>query len=249
MTPKSVHCLQKLPSSIAVPRPLSSRRPSKGTASEKAAKAATSHQQKKLNEKELREFRTRFGIPISDEEVVNTPFIGRPATVRRSGICENGAKHWAENCPDAPSAQHPPGNSRPCKSFRIPEGNRSHRGFHHDGLCADARDPPAETRASATISFRSSPMSPAPSAWTPSSGSRSTLRSQLYEPVDRESLLFYREIANGQILEKESQRREQCPPYCRRNRIRESRRQHDSVLHLLFDVRFSAYRRSGMGCG
>ncbi len=37
-----------------------------------------SHQQKKLNEKELREFRARFNIPISDEEIVNTPFY-RPA--------------------------------------------------------------------------------------------------------------------------------------------------------------------------
>src|SRR5258708_1737131 len=36
------------------------------------------HQQKKLNEKELREFRERFGIPISDENVVETPFY-RPA--------------------------------------------------------------------------------------------------------------------------------------------------------------------------
>jgi pyruvate dehydrogenase E1 component len=36
------------------------------------------HQQKKLNEKELREFRDRFGIPISDEEVVNTPFYRPP---------------------------------------------------------------------------------------------------------------------------------------------------------------------------
>lgn len=33
-----------------------------------------SHQQKKLNEEELREFRTRFGIPISDEEVSQAPF-------------------------------------------------------------------------------------------------------------------------------------------------------------------------------
>jgi pyruvate dehydrogenase E1 component len=38
-----------------------------------------SHQQKKLNEKELREFRARFGIPISDEDVVNTPFYKPPA--------------------------------------------------------------------------------------------------------------------------------------------------------------------------
>src|SRR5439155_13524869 len=36
------------------------------------------HQQKKLNEKELREFRERFGIPISDEEIAQTPFFRPP---------------------------------------------------------------------------------------------------------------------------------------------------------------------------
>jgi len=36
------------------------------------------HQQKKLGEKELREFRSRFGIPISDDEVSKAPFY-RPA--------------------------------------------------------------------------------------------------------------------------------------------------------------------------
>ena len=33
-----------------------------------------SHQQKKLNEDELREFRTRFGIPIDDDDVARAPF-------------------------------------------------------------------------------------------------------------------------------------------------------------------------------
>ena len=32
------------------------------------------HQQKKMNEEELREFRARFGIPISDEEIADAPF-------------------------------------------------------------------------------------------------------------------------------------------------------------------------------
>jgi pyruvate dehydrogenase E1 component len=32
------------------------------------------HQQKKLNEQELREFRTRFSIPISDDDVAKAPF-------------------------------------------------------------------------------------------------------------------------------------------------------------------------------
>ena len=36
------------------------------------------HQQKKLNHEELRRFRTRFGIPISDEDVTHAPFY-RPA--------------------------------------------------------------------------------------------------------------------------------------------------------------------------
>jgi pyruvate dehydrogenase E1 component len=36
------------------------------------------HQQKKLNERELREFRSRFDIPLADEEVVETPFYRPP---------------------------------------------------------------------------------------------------------------------------------------------------------------------------
>src|SRR5580692_7640260 len=36
------------------------------------------HQQKKMNEDELRAFRTRFGIPVSDADIHNTPFY-RPA--------------------------------------------------------------------------------------------------------------------------------------------------------------------------
>jgi pyruvate dehydrogenase E1 component len=36
------------------------------------------HQQKKLNEDEIRTFRSRFGIPISDDEIKDTPFY-RPA--------------------------------------------------------------------------------------------------------------------------------------------------------------------------
>ena len=36
------------------------------------------HNQKKLNEEELREFRSRFGIPISDERVADAPFYRPP---------------------------------------------------------------------------------------------------------------------------------------------------------------------------
>jgi pyruvate dehydrogenase E1 component len=37
-----------------------------------------SHQQKKMNEKELREFRARFNIPISDDEIADMPFYKPP---------------------------------------------------------------------------------------------------------------------------------------------------------------------------
>ena len=33
------------------------------------------HSQKKMGEEALREFRTRFGLPISDEEIDSVPFI------------------------------------------------------------------------------------------------------------------------------------------------------------------------------
>src|SRR4029077_17751676 len=38
----------------------------------------STHQEKKRNAEELREFRSRFGIPISDDDVADTPFY-RPA--------------------------------------------------------------------------------------------------------------------------------------------------------------------------
>src|SRR5207302_4252298 len=40
------------------------------------------HQQKKLNEDELREFRSRFGIAISDEDVAQAPFYRPPEDSR-----------------------------------------------------------------------------------------------------------------------------------------------------------------------
>src|SRR4029077_7127464 len=42
------------------------------------------HQQKKLNEEELREFRSRFGIPVSDEQLAETPFYRPPDDSRET---------------------------------------------------------------------------------------------------------------------------------------------------------------------
>jgi hypothetical protein len=50
------------------------------------------HQQKKLNEEELRYFRSRFGIPIPDAiRSKRRPFTARPRIARRCSICMSAA--------------------------------------------------------------------------------------------------------------------------------------------------------------
>jgi pyruvate dehydrogenase E1 component len=56
------------------------------------------HQQKKLNEDELQAFRTRFGIPIGDEEVAKAPFYRPPTTAPKSPTCSSGASSSVASC-------------------------------------------------------------------------------------------------------------------------------------------------------
>ena len=92
------------------------------------------HQQKKMNEADLRSFRTRFGIPISDEQIAEAPFY-RPAE-------------------DSPELQYirerrkalggpVPQRSRPRRAVEGPargrlrgvlQGHRRPQGVHHDGV-------------------------------------------------------------------------------------------------------------------
>ncbi len=61
-------------------------------------------------------------------------------------------------------------------------------------------------------------------------------------------LLYYREAKDGQILEEGHHRsRLDVVVHRRRHRLRDARRQHDSVLHLLLDVRLPADRRLDLG--
>ena len=72
---------------------------------------------------------------------------------------------------------------------------------------------------------------------------------QLYEPVDMDTLLYYKESTDGQILEEGHQRgRLARLVHRRRHRLFDPRRQHDPVFHLLLDVRVPARRRSHLGC-
>ena len=71
---------------------------------------------------------------------------------------------------------------------------------------------------------------------------------QLYEPVDMDTLLYYKESTDGQILEEGINEAGLARlVHRRRHGVFDARRQHDPVLHLLFDVRLPARRRPHLG--
>jgi pyruvate dehydrogenase E1 component len=160
------------------------------------------HQQKKLNEDELREFRTRFGIPISDEEIANAPFY-RPRE-------ESPMLKYLHDRREKLGGYVPNRTSK--STFLNPPSEKLFEEFYQgtDGrevsttmvfvriLSKLLRDPdmgklivpivPDEARTFGMEAlFRQSGI-------YAHSG-------QLYEPVDSDSLLFYKEATDGQILE------------------------------------------------
>ena len=163
------------------------------------------HQQKKLNERELRVFRSRFDIPISDEDVAEAPFYRPPD--------------------DSPETAVPP--RAPRGAGRLHAGTRSVRPSRIQRSAARtvqefARRASGDREVSTTMAFvgvltrllkrqgdrqarscRSFPTKRAPSAWRRCSASSASTRQQgqLYEPVDADMLLYYKEAKDGQILE------------------------------------------------
>jgi pyruvate dehydrogenase E1 component len=160
------------------------------------------HQQKKLNEKELREFKERFGIPISDEEIVDTPFF-RPAddSPEMKYLLER-RKALGGFLPERKVTAPP---------LKVP-GDALYQEFHKGSgplkvattmafvriLTKLLRDPgigrnivpiiPDEART-----FGMDALFRQIGIYSP--------KGQLYEPVDIESFLYYQESKDGQILE------------------------------------------------
>jgi pyruvate dehydrogenase E1 component len=160
------------------------------------------HQQKKLNEDELRIFRSRFGIPIADEELQNAPF-HRPADDSPEiRYMQERRKQLGGYLPE-----------RKVRSQPIAPVAESHFEEFHKGtdgrevsttmvfvrlLSKLLRDPeigklivpiiPDEARTFGMEAlFRQV-------------GIYSSV-GQLYEPVDMDTLLYYKEAKDGQILE------------------------------------------------
>src|SRR6266566_4685742 len=161
------------------------------------------HQQKKLNEEELRMFRSRFGIPIPDEELHQAPFY-RPADdspevrylqERRKQL---GGGYLPERKVRAKPIQ-PPAESHFEEFYKGTDGREVSTTMVFVRLLSKLlRDPeigklivpiiPDEARTFGMEAlFRQV-------------GIYSSV-GQLYEPVDMDTLLYYKEAKDGQILE------------------------------------------------
>jgi pyruvate dehydrogenase E1 component len=160
------------------------------------------HQQKKMNEKELREFRDRFDIPISDEEIADAPFYRPPLGSEEAEYLLKQRKSLGGFLP-ARKVKAPP--------LEIPSLNQ-----FSEFLGGSEQNEISSTMAfvrllgkllrNKTIGRHIVPIIPDEARTFGMDPLFREVgiyahRGQLYEPVDRKTLLYYHETKDGQILE------------------------------------------------
>jgi pyruvate dehydrogenase E1 component len=160
------------------------------------------HQQKKLNEKELREFRTRFGIPIDDDAIADAPFYRPPENSPEMKYLRERRKSLGGSLPKRQVNLTPLPMPKP-EMFQ--EFNKGSGRFEVSTTMAFVklltnllRDPQIGSRIVPIIpdearTFGMDALFREIGIYAPFG--------QLYEPVDSKSLLYYKETVDGQILE------------------------------------------------
>ena len=161
------------------------------------------HQQKKLNEAELRAFRARFGIPISDDEVAKAPFYMPPADSPETLYLLERRKELGGFVPSRSVTAPPLALATLRDAFaefldNVPDRRQSTTMAFVRILAKLLKDPeigklvvpivPDEART-----FGMEPLFRQVGIYSHVG--------QLYEPVDSDTLLFYKEAIDGQILE------------------------------------------------
>jgi len=160
------------------------------------------HQQKKMNEDELRAFRTRFNIPIADADVGHTPFYRPPEDSAEAKYMRSRREVLGGYIPARKV------RSEPLKGLSTEPFEEFYKG-------TDGR------KASTTMVFvrllskllRDKDLGPLVVPIVPDEartfGMEALFRAvgiyshagQVYEPVDMDTLLYYKEASDGQILE------------------------------------------------
>ena len=160
------------------------------------------HQQKKLNEEELREFRSRFGVPLNDNDCIEVPFYRPPE--------DSVELHYLR------ARRESLGGYTPKRSVRSKP-----IAADHDELFKEFFDGSDGREVSTTMAFvgmlrkmlRDPEIGKLIVPIVPDEartfGMESLFRTvgiyssvgQKYEPVDASTLLYYKEAQDGQILE------------------------------------------------
>ena len=160
------------------------------------------HQQKKLNEEEMKEFRSRFGIPISDDQIANDPFF-KPD--ENSDEIKYLKKKRGELGGSVPSRRT---DVRPIKAppeAIFEEFYKGTEGREVSSTMVFVRIL-AKLLKDKELGKYIVPIVPDEAR---TFGMEALFRQvgiyshagQLYEPVDKDSLLYYKEAKDGQILE------------------------------------------------
>lgn len=160
------------------------------------------HQQKKLNEEELKEFRTRFGIPLSDDDVIEAPFYRPSEDSQEIRYLKEKRKNLGGYVPKRIVRSQPiqtPSEDLFQEFYKGTEGRAISTTMAYVRILT-------KLLKDKEVGKLIVPIVPDEAR---TFGMESLFRQvgiyshvgQLYEPVDRDSLLYYKEAVNGQILE------------------------------------------------
>src|SRR5690606_26772832 len=160
------------------------------------------HQQKDLNEDELRAFRSRFAVPISDDEIADAPFYRFPDDSREMQYLQQRRQELGGYVPERRLEAQP---------LEIPELDEWKEFLEGTGKREAATTMALDRLLNALLRHKSIgklvvPIIPDEArtfgmdTLFQQCGIYSS-RGQQYEPVDRETFLYYREAKDGQILE------------------------------------------------
>ncbi len=166
------------------------------------------HNQKKLNEEELLEFRTRFGIPISDEEVGKAPFYKPSADSPEMKYMKERREILGGPVPSRPTE---------IPTMEVPKYDEYKKYVDRDCVGGSKKDKEISTTMGVVrllsklvedkkIGENIVPIVPDESRTFGMEGMFKQVgiyahAGQLYEPVDSDIIQSYREAQDGQLLE------------------------------------------------
>ena len=162
----------------------------------------TAHQQKKLEDEALLAFRDRFALPLSDEDVRNLRFYKPADDSPEMKYLHQRRQALGGYLPARIAQGRSAAGARAREHGQVPGRHPGPRAVHHDGVRAAAVAVAADPNIGKHIV-------PIVADEARTFGMQALFRQvaiyssvgQIYEPEDKDELLYYKEAKDGQILE------------------------------------------------